>query len=105
MRATYLAWMLTFSLAAISPFVSYGETCKGETKDGLKIGLWKCYYATGTISQEGYYEMGKKKGIWKLYHDNGKLAGEGNFADDKEQGKWKFFDEEGNLMLEQDFGG
>lgn len=105
MKATCRGWFFMALWAVLIPLVSTAETCKGETKDGLKVGAWKCYYASGTLSQEGNYEAGKKIGVWKLYHDNGKLAGEGNYKDDKEQGKWKFFDEDGNLMLEQDFGG
>ncbi len=94
---------ISIILIAILPFIAIAETCKGETKDGQKVGNWKCYYANGNVSQEGSYTQGKKTGIWRLYHDNGKIAGEGTYVDDKEKGKWKFFDEDGNMMLEQDF--
>ena len=80
-----------------------GDDCRGQTQDGKKTGVWKCFYADGKVQTEGPYANDHKQGAWKLYHTNGQLAGEGNYAQDQEKGKWKFYDEEGHLLLEQDY--
>lgn len=48
-------------------------------KDGS--GVFKTYYANGTMAQEGKVKEGKKVGLWKSYFANGKLQEEGTYEE------------------------
>jgi len=78
-----------------------GMDCKGNTENGVKNGLWICFFSNGNKAEEGPYNLGKKNGHWTLYHENGKVSAEGDYQNDTEIGVWKFYDEDGNFLFEQ----
>lgn len=96
--------LIILSLTSILNFSFYSENCKGELKDGNKIGVWKCFYDDGKVMQEGTYTDNKKNGLWKFFHENGTVALEGNYVNDVEKGKWKVFDEAGKQTDIIDYG-
>lgn len=85
-------------LSVLSP--TQDNHCKGETKDGKREGVWKCYYDDGKIQAEGPYVADTKQGEWKLYHSNGKLAAVGAYEKGHEKGKWIFYDDNGAVLME-----
>lgn len=46
-------------------------------------GVYKTFYADGTLSESGNITDGYKTGIWKRYYENGKLQEEGEFNRNK----------------------
>lgn len=91
-----------FLIADIKPNLT--DNCQGDLVDGVKQGLWKCFYEDGKVQQEGEYVNDSKTGHWKFYHASGNIALEGNYDADQEKGKWIVYDEAGNPIDEIDYG-
>ncbi len=45
-------------------------------KDGIRNGLYKKYYKSGIVEQEGNNLNDSRDGIWKIYDEGGKLIKE-----------------------------
>jgi len=91
---------------------------------GRKQGLWRDYFATGTLRYEGNFVDNIPTGVFKYfypqgqlraelihqpgekavkatyYHRNRAILGEGFFVDREKEGLWRFFSDEGILTLE-----
>ena len=72
--------------------------------DGNRDGLWKDYYADGSLKAEGNYDNGKQIGEWKFYHQNGKIEQTGKFnKQGKFEGVWKWYFDTGKLLKEENY--
>ena len=45
----------------------------GAFEGNVQAGLWKRYYESGQLWDEGRYEQGKKIGEWKTFAKDGSL--------------------------------
>ncbi len=100
---------------------------KGNFKDGIPIGIWEKYYATGelqsiqkhlpkdsvysqlfhtdgkTLMSQGFFVKRKKEGNWKIYNERGILVNDENFQDSLLQGGCKYFFPNGQLLKIENF--
>ncbi len=96
--------LLTIGWLCAAWLFSAQPDCQGQRHEGLREGLWKCFYEDGQLQQEGNFVADQKHGSWKLYHTNGQLAAEGRYERDAEKGLWRFYDEDGQVIFENDYG-
>ena len=80
-------------------YQSGDNTEKGSFKAGLKDGVWKEFYADGTLKFEGSYVQGSPNGKHKLYYENGKIKEEQYYRMGQKDKTWWVFDPEGNVMI------
>jgi antitoxin component YwqK of YwqJK toxin-antitoxin module len=80
-------------------YQSGDNTEKGSYKAGLKDGVWKEFYADGTLKFEGSYVQGSPNGKNKLYYENGKIKEEQYYRMGQKDKTWWVFDPEGNVLI------
>lgn len=80
-------------------FQSGDNTEKGSYQAGLKDGIWKEYYADGTLKFEGSFVQGSPNGKHKLYYENGKIREEQFYRMGQREKTWWVFDTEGNVVI------
>lgn len=75
------------------------QTEKGSYQGGLKNGIWRHYYADGTLKFEGSYVQGTSDGKHKFYYENGKIKEEQYYRMGLKEKTWWVFDLEGNVVI------
>ena len=68
---------------------------QGDYLEGKKEGNW--FYQVGDNSDEGKYAEGMRNGLWKSYYADGTLSFEGKFVDDLPNGEHKWYWPNGKL--------
>jgi antitoxin component YwqK of YwqJK toxin-antitoxin module len=72
---------------------------EGNYVNDMKEGLWKTYYANGTLAYQGNYIQGNPDGKHIYYYDDGKIQEEQNYVNGIKEKNWYKFNEEGQLFL------
>ncbi len=98
----FTSLLFALTLGVLSPQQPC-DACEGDELNGVRQGMWTCYYSDGTPMEEGSYVNGEKEGHWKIYHANGKLATEGDYSAGVESGHWIFYGEDGEILFEENF--
>lgn len=80
-------------------YVNRGVIEKGSYFEGMKTGLWKVWFANGSLAYEIEYEQDLFNGKYIAYWDNGKIRVSGKYITGIYVGAWTKFDEEGNPYL------
>ena len=80
---------------------SKAPPAKGESKDGLRQGVWTFFHENGKKAAEGGYDRGLKHGKWIFWYDNGNKTAEGEFAAGRKHGTWSEYDEQGGQAGQQ----
>ncbi|TSA35372.1 MAG: hypothetical protein D4R64_09890 [Porphyromonadaceae bacterium] len=80
-------------------YQSGDNTEKGSFKAGLKDGVWKEFYANGTLKFEGGYVQGSPNGKHKLYYENAKIKEEQYYRMGQKDKTWWVFDPDGNVVI------
>ncbi len=71
-------------------------------EDGTKEGMWKEFFANGSLRAEGRYAGGRKVGAWQFKYESGSLEQKGEYNNEgKLIGKWEWYFENGNLRAEE----
>lgn len=60
--------------------------CKGDIKNSLREGKWKCYDLQDKLLAEGNYKNGRKEGIWTFYNEKGLVVQAIQFKNDVQNG-------------------
>ncbi len=60
--------------------------CKGDIKNSLREGKWKCFDSKDRLLAEGNYKNGKKEGIWTFYNEKGLVMEAIQFKADVQNG-------------------
>ena len=76
---------------------------EGRYKDNRKSGIWKKYFASGTLQNEITYQNSRPNGFAKIYYANGQVKEEGIWKGNKWTGDYKLYHENGNLYHEFNF--
>lgn len=78
----------------------YIGTSTGETRCGIKVGLWITRYPTNEIWGSHMYNLrGLKHGLCHIWHKNGNLKARGMYNDDMREGEWEYFSPDGKLCI------
>ena len=68
--------------------------------NGKQDGLWKEYYAHGSLYEEINYFEGLYEGLYKAFDDSGRVIVQGNYKGNYEDGEWFYingsFSQKGN---------
>jgi antitoxin component YwqK of YwqJK toxin-antitoxin module len=66
--------------------------------DGFPKGLYREYYPSGALKEEGQMsERWKMCGIWKYYYESGVLHMKGEYSKGSRAGLWSFYWENGTF--------
>jgi len=76
---------------------------EGRYNDNRKSGIWKKYFATGSLQNEITYQNSRPNGYAKIYYANGQLKEEGIWKGNKWTGKYIMYHENGNMYHEFNF--
>lgn len=76
---------------------------EGRYTDNRKSGIWKKYFASGTLQNEITYQNSRPNGYARIYYANGQLKEEGIWKGNKWTGDYKLYHENGNLYHEFNF--
>ena len=72
-------------------------------EQGRRQGLWKFYYETGELKEQGRYRNDKREGTWKYYFKDGEIEQVGDFANDLPEGTWRWYYPNKQLRLEEEY--
>ena len=73
----------------------------GQTKSGLKVGLWTDYYENGLVkSKVSYNDIGNADGECLLWHPNGELKMKSHCVNGRLDGTIQFWYANGKLKTE-----
>lgn len=72
---------------------------EGNFNEGLAHGLWKHFYADGSVAFEGSFIDGQPNGKHIHYFLNGKKSEEGTYLMGRKNGEWKKWYDDGTLLL------
>lgn len=61
---------------------------QGVFKKGLKVALWKTWYANGIIETMQKWSNGLKNGVFYRYSESGTMVEKGNFKNGQKHGTW-----------------
>ncbi|RLD61108.1 MAG: hypothetical protein DRI95_14575 [Bacteroidetes bacterium] len=78
---------------------------EGKYAEGMRNGLWKSYYADGTLSFEGKFVDDLPNGEHKWYWPNGKLKQQGRFVMGRRNGDLKKYDSTGLMIITINYKG
>ena len=70
---------------------------------GAKTGLWKVFWADGSLRAEGGWAGGMKTGIWSYYNPQGQLVQRGEFRLGEWHNNWQWFYEGGALHRDEQY--
>lgn len=72
-------------------------------EQGRKQGLWKFYFLTGELKEQGRYKNDLKIGTWKYFFKNGEVEQIGEFVMDLPEGTWRWYYASGKIHLEEEY--
>ncbi len=72
-------------------------------EQGRRQGLWKYYYVTGELKEQGRYNNDLRTGTWKYYFKDGEIEQIGDFVGDLPEGIWRWYYQNQQLRLEEEF--
>lgn len=64
-------------------------------KDGRKDGTWERYYENGTPMLVSSYQYDRIDGPYVMYYPDGTMQLKGSFIKNLREGRWEYFDEQG----------
>ena len=70
-----------------------------------KQGLWKYYFVTGELKEQGAYKNDKKTGTWKFFFINGDVEQIGEYVQDLPEGTWRWYYANKQVRLEEEYIG
>ncbi|MBK8461858.1 toxin-antitoxin system YwqK family antitoxin [Propionicicella superfundia] len=76
----------------------HGGTITGEYVEDERHGVWRHYFANGTLRSEGEYRRGALHGAWTWYRANGGLLQRGGFLEDQKHGLWERWSADGSPL-------
>lgn len=76
----------------------HGGTITGEYVDGERHGVWRHYFASGSLRSEGEYRRGALHGSWVWCRATGGLLQRGGFLDDEKHGLWERWTADGSPL-------
>ena len=68
-----------------------------------KQGLWKYYFVTGELKEQGAYKNDKKTGTWKFFFINGDVEQIGEYVQDLPEGTWRWYYANKQVRLEEEY--
>ena len=74
-------------------------------KDNLRNGVWKNYYASGSLEFELTFVNNRPNGYAIFYYRNGKISEEGVWKNNRWVGEYKYYHENGKLKYEWKYNG
>jgi hypothetical protein len=91
--------MTPYSGPIFQPFREAPERPRwsGELREGLRVGPFQFFYASGVVESRGAYAAGLREGDWEFYHRDGSLRLKGPYLDGQREGRWETFGEGGEL--------
>jgi antitoxin component YwqK of YwqJK toxin-antitoxin module len=81
----------------------HGGVMVGEYVEGERHGVWRHYFADGTLRAEGGFEHGKVHGEWVWYRSSGGVMQRGGFDHDQKHGTWTRWNAAGQLIDSGDY--
>lgn len=72
-------------------------------EQGRRQGLWKYFFVTGEIKEQGSYKNDKKTGTWKYFFLNGEVEQIGEYVNDLPEGTWRWFYANNQTRLEEEY--
>lgn len=72
---------------------------KGEYYDGMRIGVWKIWFANGNLAYEVEYDQDLCSGNYTAYWENGFPRISGKYVGGEQDGIWTKYDEDGTPYL------
>jgi antitoxin component YwqK of YwqJK toxin-antitoxin module len=85
-------------------FYSSGELWEeGTYADGEREGLWTTWYRNGVIAKEGDFLNGEYNGLWIENFPNGQTRSETNYLNREKDGLQTIYDENANVVSRQLF--
>ena len=79
------------------------KTGEGNYRDGLKEGVWHYWDTFGRKKSEGAYKSGKKDGMWTAWFNNGNKEEECEYREGQPHGRWVFWHFVGNKSSEGEY--
>ena len=76
---------------------SHGGVKVGEYVEGKRQGVWRHYFADGSVRSEGTYDTGVVHGAWTWYRSTGDLRQRWGFPGFREAWFWERWDPNGKL--------
>ncbi|MBI4817564.1 MAG: hypothetical protein HY791_14985 [Deltaproteobacteria bacterium] len=75
----------------------------GEFSDGVASGLWREWYPSGSVREEGSRIAGARSGPWRTWNSDRSLESEGLFAADLRDGRWTTYWPHGTKRSEGEY--
>ncbi len=68
------------------------KTASGKyTTDGKRVGLWKEYFADGSLKAKGEYKNDLRQGPWEFYFPDGSIEQKGTYNNGQPNGSWQWY--------------
>lgn len=93
-------WVIFGRMKKNSDFDDDQKAEEGKYKNNKREGLWKFYYASGSLKGKIPYESGIQKGYAVIYHENGNVLEEGAWRNNRWVGEYKLYHENGKVSQE-----
>ena len=71
---------------------------RGNTRNGVREGLWTYYYANGTKQAQSTFVGGMEEGEYVVYRENGIPYYRGTYHAGQRTGTWEVYDPDGNIV-------
>lgn len=71
--------------------------------DGLKNGVWVCYFENGQKNSESNFLKGINNGYSMVWYPNGNVRYFGDYKDGKRVGEWIFYEENGDTSKKESY--
>lgn len=72
---------------------------EGTYFDGMRIGLWKTWFADGQIASEIEYDQDLMSGKYTIYYENHVVKRSGKYVSGERDGLWYEYGDNGELIL------
>ncbi len=72
-------------------------------EQGRRQGLWKYYFVTGELKEQGSFKNDKKTGTWKYFFLNGDVEQIGEYVQDLPEGTWRWYYPNKQIRLEEEY--
>jgi antitoxin component YwqK of YwqJK toxin-antitoxin module len=67
-------------------------------KDDLKDGPWETYYTDGKLKMKGAFRNGDKEGPFVFYYNSGKVMIAGDYLEGHQHGTWNYYSDKGEIV-------
>jgi hypothetical protein len=93
-------WVILNKVKKLPDYPAEAKVEEGKFVDSKKDGIWKMYFANGTVKSEITYTNNRPSGYAKIYYPNGKLQEEGNWENNRWVGGYKTYYENGQAFYD-----